>query len=106
MLATRVRFAMDAEDRKVLMVTESRKMRENPRLPQISRWRWPEEGKSVFLADCDFRKPAQYKIFDFHCPKGCDFCTAISQHQKVRVIRQRQVPGLSVASGSRRQVRS
>ena len=43
--------------------------------------------------------PAQYKIFDFHCPKGCDFCTAISQHQKVRVIRQRQVPGLSVAFG-------
>ena len=48
-----------------------------------------QEGKSVFLADCDFRKPAQYKIFDFHCPKGCDFCAAISQHQKVRVIRQR-----------------
>ena len=99
MLATRVRFAMDAEDRKVLMVTSVSENEGKSTVAANIAVALAQEGKPVFLADCDFRKPAQYKIFDFHCPKGCDFCTAISQHQKVRVIRQRQVPGLSVAFG-------
>lgn len=99
MLAARVRFAMDAEDRKVLMVTSVSENEGKSTVAANIAVALAQEGKKVFLADCDFRKPAQYKIFGFHCPGSCDFCTAISRREKVRVVQQNQIPGLAVAFG-------
>ena len=99
MLATRVRFAMDAEDSRVLMVTSVSENEGKSTVAANIAVALAQEGKKVFLMDCDFRKPAQYKIFEFRCPRSCDFCTAIAEGKKVRAVKQHQIPGLTVVFG-------
>ena len=57
--------------------------------------------ENVLLVDCDFRKPAQYKIFKSRCPKNCDFCISVSQKHVVKAVKLDQVSGLSVVFGKK-----
>lgn len=99
MLATRVRFALDSQNKNILMVTSVSENEGKSTVAANIAVALAQEGKKVFLVDCDFRKPAQYKIFGFSCPKSCDFCIAVSRQQKVRAVKQHQIPGLSVVFG-------
>lgn len=101
MLATRVRFAMDAEDKKVLLVTSVSENEGKSTVAANIAVALAQEGKKVLLVDCDFRKPAQYKIFKSRCPKTCDFCIAVSQKQVVKAVKLEQISGLSVVFGKR-----
>lgn len=101
MLATRVRFSMEAEERKVLLVTSVSENEGKSTVAANIAVALAQEGKKILLVDCDFRKPAQYKIFKSRCTKSCDFCIAISQKQVVKAIKQDTVAGLSVVFGKR-----
>lgn len=101
MLATRVRFSMDAEERKVLLVTSVSENEGKSTVAANIAVALAQEGKKVLLVDCDFRKPAQYKIFKFRCTKTCDFCIAVSEKQVVKAVKQENVSGLSVVFGKR-----
>ena len=101
MLATRVRFAMDSEERKVLLVTSVSENEGKSTVAANIAVALAQEGKNVLLVDCDFRKPAQYKIFKSRCPKNCDFCISVSQKQVVKAVKLDQVSGLSVVFGKK-----
>lgn len=101
MLATRVRFSMDSDERKVLLVTSVSENEGKSTVAANIAVALAQEGKKVLLVDCDFRKPAQYKIFKFRCTKNYDFCIAVSQKQVVKAVKPDSISGLSVVFGKR-----
>lgn len=94
MLATRIRLAMDKEQMKVLMVTSVSENEGKSTVAANIAVAMAQEGKRVLLADCDFRKPAQYKIFETEVRDDKDFCTAVSKRTGVKIGHVRNLPGL------------
>lgn len=64
MTASRVRHYMDRENAKVLMVTSVMENEGKSTVAANIALSIAQENKKVLLLDCDFRRPAQFKIFD------------------------------------------
>ncbi len=66
MMSSRVRSYMDKENAKTLLVTSVMENEGKSTVAANLALGLAQEGSRVMLIDCDFRKPAQYKIFAFH----------------------------------------
>lgn len=64
MMSSRVRSYMDKENAKTLLVTSVMENEGKSTVAANLALGLAQEGNRVMLIDCDFRKPAQYKIFD------------------------------------------
>ena len=64
MMASRVRSYLDKENAKTLLVTSVMENEGKSTVAANLALGLAQEGSRVMLIDCDFRKPAQYKIFD------------------------------------------
>lgn len=64
MMSSRVRSYMDKENAKTLLVTSVMENEGKSTVAANLALGLVQEGSRVMLIDCDFRKPAQYKIFD------------------------------------------
>ena len=64
MMSSRVRSYMDKETAKTLLVTSVMENEGKSTVAANLALGLAQEGSRVMLIDCDFRKPAQYKIFD------------------------------------------
>ncbi len=66
MMATRVRSALENQNKQVVMVTSISENEGKSTVAANLALALNREGKRVVLIDCDFRKPSQYKIFDMN----------------------------------------
>lgn len=73
MAASRIRNRMDSKKMKVLVVTSVTENEGKSTVAANLALALAQEKKKVLLMDCDFRKPAQYKIFDKDTKKVKDF---------------------------------
>ena len=64
MMSSRVRSYMDKENAKTLLVTSVMENEGKSSVAANLALGLAQDGSRVMLIDCDFRKPAQYKIFD------------------------------------------
>lgn len=64
MMSSRVRSYMDKENAKTLLVTSVMENEGKSTVAANLALGLAQEGSRVMLIDCDFRKPAQYEIFD------------------------------------------
>ena len=64
MMSSRIRSYMDKENAKTLLVTSVMENEGKSTVAANLALGLAQEGSRVMLIDCDFRKPAQYKIFD------------------------------------------
>lgn len=72
MLASRIRSRMDHRQIKTLMVTSVTENEGKSTVAANLALALVQEKKRVLLIDCDFRKPAQYKIFNRTVQKAAD----------------------------------
>lgn len=72
MMASRVRSYLDKENAKTLLVTSVMENEGKSTVAANLALGLAQEGNRVMLIDCDFRKPAQYKIFDMEGKDGDD----------------------------------
>ena len=72
MMSSRVRSYMDKENAKTLLVTSVMENEGKSTVAANLALGLAQEGSRVMLIDCDFRKPAQYKIFDMEGKDGDD----------------------------------
>ena len=72
MMSSRVRSYMDKENAKTLLVTSVMENEGKSTVAANLALGLAQEGSRVMLIDCDFRKPAQYKIFDMDGKNGDD----------------------------------
>ncbi len=72
MMASRVRSYLDKENAKTLLVTSVMENEGKSTVAANLALGLAQEGNRVMLIDCDFRKPAQYKIFDIDGKNGDD----------------------------------
>lgn len=72
MMASRVRSYLDKENAKTLLVTSVMENEGKSTVVANLALGLAQEGNRVMLIDCDFRKPAQYKIFDMEGKNGDD----------------------------------
>ena len=72
MMASRVRSYLDKENAKTLLVTSVMENEGKSTVAANLALGIAQEGNRVMLIDCDFRKPAQYKIFDMEGKNGDD----------------------------------
>lgn len=72
MMASRVRSYLDKENAKTLLVTSVMENEGKSTVAANLALGLAQEGNRVMLIDCDFRKPAQYKIFDMEGKNGDD----------------------------------
>lgn len=72
MMASRVRSYLDKENAKTLLVTSVMENEGKSTVAANLALGLAQEGNKVMLIDCDFRKPAQYKIFDMEGKNGDD----------------------------------
>lgn len=87
MLATRVRREMDSKGKKVLMVTSVSENEGKSTVAANLALTLSQEGYSVVLVDCDFRKPSQYKIFELpeEQRKGIDLGVILRNRETVKI---------------------
>ena len=64
LMSSRVRSYMDKENAKTLLVTSVMENEGKSTVAANLALGLAQEGSRIMLIDCDFRKPAQYKIFD------------------------------------------
>ncbi len=88
MMGTRTRRELDRMGGHVLMVTSVSENEGKSTLAANLAMALVQEGRRVVLVDCDFRKPAQYKILEL--PKGteeqCDLGAALRQRGTVHIM--------------------
>lgn len=94
MLTTRIRLTMDRSRMQILMVTSVTENEGKSTVAANIALALAQEGKRVMLADCDFRKPAQYKIFGMDNLEKQDFCEAVSMKTSVRSGHVKGLPAL------------
>lgn len=94
MLATRIRIRMDKEEKKVLMVSSVSENEGKSTVAANLAVSLAQEGKRVLLMDCDFRKPAQYKIFETGSLGDKDLAETLRKKGNIRVGHVKNMPGL------------
>lgn len=88
MAASRVRSYMDKEQAKVLLVTSVMENEGKSTVAANLAISLAQEGNRVMLMDCDFRKPAQFKIFDVRDNEETDLGDVLINHKSAdRIIR-------------------
>ena len=88
MAASRVRSYMDKEQAKVLLVTSVMENEGKSTVAANLALSHAQEGNRVMLMDCDFRKPAQFKIFDVRDNEETDLGDVLINHKSAdRIIR-------------------
>ena len=85
MLATRVRLAMEMKNQKVLMVTSVSENEGKSTVAANLALALANEGKTVLLADFDFRKPSLYKIFSSEITEENDITRLIENRRNIMV---------------------
>ncbi|MCD7760349.1 MAG: P-loop NTPase [Clostridiales bacterium] len=87
MMGTRVRRELDRKGGRVLMVSSVSENEGKSTVAANLAMALVQEGRSAVLVDCDFRKPAQYKILGL--PKEreeeCDLGTALKKRGAVQI---------------------
>lgn len=78
MMASKVRSYMDKERAKVLLVTSVMENEGKSTIAANLALGLAQEGNRVMLIDCDFRKPAQYKIFEENDMDNADLGKVLS----------------------------
>lgn len=73
MMASKVRRKMDKKNAKVILVTSVKENEGKSTIAANLALAMAEEKKKVLLIDCDFRKPAQYKVLDINKENVVDF---------------------------------
>lgn len=95
MAASRVRSYMDKEDAKVLLVTSVMENEGKSTVAANLALSLAQEGSGVMLIDCDFRKPAQYKIFNVRDNEETDLGDVLINHASTeKIIRNWNNSGL------------
>lgn len=88
MADSRVRSYMDKEQAKVLLVTSVMENEGKSTVAANLALSLAQEGNRVMLMDCDFRKPAQFKIFDVRDNEETDLGDVLINHKSAdRIIR-------------------
>ena len=88
MAASRVRSYMDKEQAEVLLVTSVMENEGKSTVAANLALSLAQEGNRVMLMDCDFRKPAQFKIFDVRDNEETDLGDVLINHKSAdRIIR-------------------
>lgn len=88
MAASRVRSYMDKEQAKVLLMTSVMENEGKSTVAANLALSLAQEGNRVMLMDCDFRKPAQFKIFDVRDNEETDLGDVLINHKSAdRIIR-------------------
>ena len=88
MAASRVRSYMDKEQAKVILVTSVMENEGKSTVAANLALSLAQEGNRVMLMDCDFRKPAQFKIFDVRDNEETDLGDVLINHKSAdRIIR-------------------
>ena len=88
MAASRVRSYMDKVQAKVLLVTSVMENEGKSTVAANLALSLAQEGNRVMLMDCDFRKPAQFKIFDVRDNEETDLGDVLINHKSAdRIIR-------------------
>lgn len=86
MAASRVRSYMDKQNAKVLLVTSVMENEGKSTVAANLALSLAQEGCKVMLMDCDFRKPAQYKIFDVRDNEETDLGDVLINHASTEKI--------------------
>ena len=94
MLASRVRMAMEKNDKKILMVTSVTENEGKSTVSANLAIALAQSGKKVLLVDCDFRKPSLFKIFERKVSENQDFSNAIQQRAVPQVLSFKREPDL------------
>lgn len=95
MAASRVRSYMDKRNAKVLLVTSVMENEGKSTVAANIALSLAQEGKKVMLIDCDFRKPAQYKLFQVHDNEEADLGEVLINHASTdKIIRNWNESGL------------
>ena len=95
MAAYRVRSYMDKVDAKVLLVTSVMENEGKSTVAANLALSLAQEGSRVMLIDCDFRKPAQYKIFNVRDNEETDLGDVLINHASTeKIIRNWNNSGL------------
>lgn len=95
MAASRVRSYMDKRNAKVLLVTSVMENEGKSTVAANIALSLAQEGKKVMLIDCDFRKPAQYKLFQVHDNEEADLGEVLINHSSTdKIIRNWNESGL------------
>ncbi len=96
MLSARICMTLDRLEKKVLMVTSAAENEGKSTIAANLAVSMAQSGKKILLCDCDFRKPAQYKIFSSENPESPDFTETIENQTPVIPENIKRIPGLSV----------
>ncbi len=80
MAASKVRSYMDKKGAKVLLLTSVMENEGKSTVAANIAIALAQEGSRVMLIDCDFRKPAQYKIFDIRDNNEADLGDVLINH--------------------------
>lgn len=95
MAASRVRSYMDKEEAKVLLVTSVMENEGKSTVAANLALSLAQGGSRVMLIDCDFRKPAQYKIFNVRDNEETDLGDVLINHASTeKIIRNWNNSGL------------
>lgn len=94
MLSSRIRLSMDRFKKKVLMVTSVAENEGKSTIAANLAISLAQNGSKVLLADCDFRKPSQYKIFSEEGINGPDFTEIIKNEKTMETGCIQKIPGL------------
>ena len=86
MAASRVRSYMDKVNAKVLLVTSVMENEGKSTVAANLALSLAQEGSKVMLVDCDFRKPAQYKIFGVRDNDETDLGEVLINHASTEKI--------------------
>ncbi len=98
LLASRVALSMKRENAKTLMITSVSENEGKSTIAANVSLALAQEGYKVFLVDCDFRKPSQYKIFevDKNEAQGKDFTATIADKSEIRFMRYKGSSNLNL----------
>jgi len=96
MLSARIFMALGRLEKKVLMVTSVTENEGKSTIAANLAVSMAQSGKKVLLCDCDFRKPAQYKIFSSENPEHTDLTEAIENQTLVNPGSLKRIPELSI----------
>ncbi len=93
--ASKLRSAMERENAKAIVFTSVMENEGKSTVAANMALALTQEGKSVLLMDCDFRKPAQYKIFDHEEESTLNLVEVLKTGKNInRVLTRDEITGV------------